>query len=320
MNPSFTVSWKIEGQQEGLLTCLAISPKGTRLVVASEDQDLLLVDVSDGRVLVKLDFEKQFSVLAVLWCSESNVIVGCSNGSLYDVCFKPTNRNCTVTMVAFLTPFNQQIRSLAFDPTRHLLAIGYSNMVALFIQEDPGHQYLHSEWKSLEVIKGPCNNESGLVHALLFYPTDKGTRNLLIGYAESGWNVWSNVGSVKRIGPDLHNVRRIGRASLASDKKSIAVSTLDQTIAIYALGEDGPILTSMKEFHYSDSANYSPIVPIALTPGGLTLGGTASGELPVIKGAQDDVSLMRHEEPNHVIRGIAVCRMLMLAIMRGLIE
>ncbi|KAG8714016.1 hypothetical protein FRC08_012483, partial [Ceratobasidium sp. 394] len=209
-------------------------------------------------------------------------------------------------MAPFLTPFNQQIWSLAFDSTRHLLAIGYSNTVALFTQENPGRQYLHSEWKPLEVVKGPCNNESGLVHALLFYPTDKGARNLLIGYAESGWNVWNNVGSVKQISQDLHNVCRIGWAVLASDEKSLAVSTLDQTIALYALGEDGPILTSMKEYPYSDSANYSPIVPIASTPNGLTLGGTASGELPVIEGTRGDVSIMRHEEPNHVIRAIAV--------------
>ncbi|KAG8701760.1 hypothetical protein FRC08_003913 [Ceratobasidium sp. 394] len=209
-------------------------------------------------------------------------------------------------MSPFLSPFSQQIRSLAFDPTRHILAVGYGNTVALFTNENPGRQYHHSDWRSLELIKGPCNNESSLVHALLFYPSQKNTRNLLIGYAESGWNIWSDVGSMKRISPESnHNVCRIGRAALAADEKSLAVSTLDRAIAIYALGDDGPILTSMKEFPYEDSTDYSPVVPIASTSNGLTLGGTGCRELPVIRGTQDDMSLMRHEEGNHVIRTIA---------------
>ncbi|KAG9096566.1 hypothetical protein FRC06_008529 [Ceratobasidium sp. 370] len=209
-------------------------------------------------------------------------------------------------MSPFLTPMSKQILSLAFDPMRHLLAVGYGNTVALFHQQSPGREYLHTEWKMLELIKGPCNNASGLVNVLLFCPIESGRQILLIGYAEAGWNVWSDIASVKRISPDHnHNVCRIGRAALGSDGRSIAVSTLDHAIVTYTLGREGPILASMKEFPYQDSAKYTPIVPIASTLDGLTLGGTASGQVPMIETGNGVMSLMRHESKTHLVREIA---------------
>lgn len=89
--PLYTPAWIVSGHQQQLITCLAISPVGTRLIVASEDDNLLLVNFDDGSVLGVLCFEHQFTVLAALWYSESNLIIGCSNGSLYDICFDPTN-------------------------------------------------------------------------------------------------------------------------------------------------------------------------------------------------------------------------------------
>ncbi|KAG8786171.1 hypothetical protein FRC12_016836 [Ceratobasidium sp. 428] len=305
---SFTVSWKLVGHQEGLLTCLSISPKATRLLVASADRDLLIVETNDGHVTIKLCFEKQFSVLDAFWYTETNAVCGCSNGSLYIMCVEPTDRKYLVTMSPFLNQFNQQIRSLAFDATRRILAVGYSNAVSLFTYETSDCQDPRSSWKPLDIIKGPCNNESALVNTLLFYPTEKGIRNLLVCYAEVGWTVWDDVSSVKQISPDLnHNVCRIGRATLTTDEKAIAISTLDHTIAIYALGDNGPITASMKEYPYDYKDEFSPIVPIASTQDGLTLGGTTCGELPVIENERGDISLMRHEEPCHVIRVIAVC-------------
>ncbi|KAG8782799.1 hypothetical protein FRC12_020409 [Ceratobasidium sp. 428] len=306
--PSYTTAWKITGQQQDLLTCLAISPNGEHLVVASEDRTLLLIDVKYGYILVKISFEDQFWVLCALWYCNWNVIVGCSNGSLYEICFKPTNNQYRVTMSPFLTPFNHQVRSLSFDPTQFLLAVGHGSTVELFSYLDSTNstdQSPQPEWEHFEVIKGPSNNESGLVNALLFYPTDENSQNLLIGYAEAGFGVWSGLASIKRISRVLNeNVCRIGRATLAADKKSLAVSTLDRTITTYRLGIDGPILGSMKVFPYEDDADYSPIVPVASTPDGLMLGGTTRGEVPMVQGSKGDVSLIQHEEAHHLIRVI----------------
>ncbi|KAG8723178.1 hypothetical protein FRC09_004424, partial [Ceratobasidium sp. 395] len=292
---SYSVVWKISGYQKGLLTCMTLSPSGARLAIGSEDQNLLLVDADVGRVLVELSFEDRFKALCAMWYAEHNAVVGCCNGGMYDVCFNPTNKERTVTMSPFLTPQNHQVRSLAYDPTRRILAVGYGSTVALYMYDNSA-----AKWEPLEIIKAPSDNEGGLVQAMFFYPTNKNTRDLFIGHAEQGWHLWSDVGTVRRVSPDSnHNVCRIGRASLANDEKSIVVSTLDHTIATYAIGGDGPILSSLKEYPYSDADDFSPVVPVASTPDGLTLGGTTHGEVPMIGGINGGMSLIRHGESRH---------------------
>lgn len=92
--PAYTTSWVVSDHQRKVITCLAIRPDGERLIVTSEDSNLLLIKLEDGSVLVTLCFENQFTVLSALWYSKSNVLIGASNGALYDVCFDPTNVSC----------------------------------------------------------------------------------------------------------------------------------------------------------------------------------------------------------------------------------
>ncbi|KAG8680958.1 hypothetical protein FRC08_015941, partial [Ceratobasidium sp. 394] len=265
------------------------------------DRNLLLVDAESGAVLVKLCFEGQSAVLCALWYSEDNVIVGCCNGYLYEVCFKPTNKEFTATMSPVLHRMSNQVRWLAFDAARRLLAVAYGNTVALYVQNNPGRLYLPSRWELLEVVKAPNNDPCGLVHAMFFYPTDKGANNLFIGYAKLGWNVWSGVATVARVSSDTnYNVCNIGRASLTGDQKSIVVSTLDHSIATYTLGNDGPNLSSFKEYPYKDVEDLSLVVPVASTSDGITLGGTTYGEVPMIEGTNGELSLIRHDCDNTV--------------------
>ncbi|KAG8700849.1 hypothetical protein FRC09_005717, partial [Ceratobasidium sp. 395] len=301
---SYTPAWKVPCRQSGLLTSIAASSTDARVAVALKSGDLLLIDIEDGTTLVDLSFETTCSVQTMDWYSESNVVVGCDNGSLYDVCFEPTNTQYSVTMCPVLAAFNHQIRLLAFDPDLGLLAVAYANMVELYVYKSKGKGH-ESTWDALEIIKGPHNNEDSLVNALLFYPSKRGTSNLFIGYAKAGWSVRSHSGPVKRISPDSsHNVCQIGSAALSHDKKQIAMSTLDHTIAVHALESDGPVLSSMKEVDYEDTAHISPIVPIAFTLDGLTLGGTACGDVVVFQDMDKELSLIRHEA-NHIIRVIA---------------
>ncbi|KAG8732660.1 hypothetical protein FRC10_000780, partial [Ceratobasidium sp. 414] len=142
---------------------------------------------------------------------------------------------------------------------------------------------------------------------MFFYPTHRGVNDLFIGYAKLGWNIWRDVATVARVSSDTnHNVCNIGRASLASNQKSIVISTLDHSIATYALGSDGPNLSSLKEYPYKDVEDLSLIVPVASTSDGVTLGGTTHGEVPMVEGASGELSLIRHEEADHLIRVIAL--------------
>ncbi|KAG8707826.1 hypothetical protein FRC08_000262 [Ceratobasidium sp. 394] len=209
-------------------------------------------------------------------------------------------------MSPFLALVNQRIRSLAFDPDQSLLAVAYGTMVALHVYTAKGCGQ-EPKWDVLELIKGPYNNEGSLINALLFYPTEGGSCKLFIGYTGAGWSVWHNRGSVKRVNPDLsHNVCRIGSAALSPNKRSVAISTLDDTVAVYALEGDGPVLASMKEFHLDNPTDITPIVPVSFTSGGLGLGGTACGNVLIVHSASDKTSLLRHEDGTHIIQAIAV--------------
>ncbi|KAG8787814.1 hypothetical protein FRC12_015249 [Ceratobasidium sp. 428] len=310
MQISYTPAWKVTRRQNGLLTSIAASSTSPRLTVMLKSGDLLLLDIENGSILVKLSFGTTCSVQSVIWYSNSNVLVGCDNGSLYDTCFEPTNTEYSVTMSPFLDVFNQQICLLAFDPDSGLLAVAYANMVALYAYKakDKGSEDKGSKptWDAIELIKGLYNNEDSLVNALLFYPLEYGSSSLFVGYAKAGWSVRSYSGSVKRVSPDSsHNVCRIGSTALSGNKKRIAILTLDRTIVVYTFESDGPLLSSMKEVDYEDSAEITPIVPIAFTSDGLTLGGTACGEVVVLQNMDEDTSLIRHEEANHLICVIA---------------
>ncbi|KAG8783896.1 hypothetical protein FRC12_019243 [Ceratobasidium sp. 428] len=303
MKLSYTPAWKLTRRQSGLLTSIAASPTHARLTVAEKSGDLLLLDIENGSIIVKLSFGAACSVQSMMWYSESNVLLGCDNGSLYDTCFEPANTQYSVTMSPLLAAFNQQIRLLAFDHDLGLLAVAYANIVALYVYKAKAKDR-EPTWDALELIKGPYNDEDGLVNALFFYPSETGSSNLFVGYAKAGWSIRSHSGFVRRVSPDLsHNVCQIGSVALSHNKDRIAITTLDRTIVVYALESDGPLLSSMKEFYYEDSATITPIVPVAFTPDGLTLGGTACGDVIVLQSTDEETSLIRHEA-NQIIRAI----------------
>lgn len=85
---------------------------------------------------------------------------------------------------------------------------------------------------------------------------------------------------------------------MSADKRSIAISTLDHSIVTYPLDKDGPILKSKKEFSTRDQTKWSPVVPVAMTSSGLTVGGTGKGEVPIICTGSDagEMSRIRHGE------------------------
>ncbi|KAG8703538.1 hypothetical protein FRC09_004105, partial [Ceratobasidium sp. 395] len=306
MRSSYNVSWKLCGRQDLLLTYLSFSPDGRRLASASEDRNLLLIDAERGDALVQLDFEGQTSVHCGLWSSNDNIVVGCCNGYMYEVCFNPTNKQYRVTMLPMLHRMPNQVRSIAFDPARRLLAVAHGNLVALYTQNTSLSQNLPSEWEFLEDIKAPSSGVGSLIQGIFFYLTTEGTSNLFIAYAELGWKIWRCAATVTWVSPDTsRNVCRIGRVSLAEDQKSVVISTLDHSIVVYALGSDGPILSSFKEYPYQDIEDMSLVVPVASTLDGSTLGGTTYGNVPMIEGANGEMSIIQHEETDHLIRVLA---------------
>ena len=96
---------------------------------------------------------------------------------------------------------------------------------------------------------------------------------------------------------------------------------------MYRMSDQGPLLASMTEYKTDANADWLPIVPVAFTAGGLAIGGTASGNVPLVEAKNGEVSLIQHgmlhllfyaepektnsaagyaEKASHIIRGLAV--------------
>ncbi|EUC67077.1 DnaK family protein, partial [Rhizoctonia solani AG-3 Rhs1AP] len=283
-----------------------ISPLGSRLMLASEDRTMVFVDMDGGNVLSVVSFEDQFAIMAAVWYSETNLIVGGCNGNLYYVCINPVLKAGVVTMMPFLSPFSQRIRNLALDTSNSILAVGYGNTVALHASNTVKGKVT---WRPIELIQGPAHNRSGLVNSLTFFPARNGSSQLLVAYAEAGWSIWNPCGTVRHINPAVHhNVCRVGRASLSIDRRMIIFSTLDRSVVTYPLNDDGPVLTGKKEYASGDRDTCSIVVPVEITPDGFLLTGTTLGEVSIIEvgdeSSQGNSTVIRHADETHLIRVI----------------
>jgi hypothetical protein len=83
---------------------------------------------------------------------------------------------------------------------------------------------------------------------------------------------------------------------LSPDEKSIAISTLDQSIVTYPLSDEGPVIEGMKEFTAVQLEEAAPIVPVGLTSEGHILGGSTTGDVSVISAESCELSSLSHSE------------------------
>lgn len=170
---------------------------------------MVLADFQDGTVLGVVSFEGQFFVLAAVWYSEHNLLIGGTNGLVYYVHIRTVrdlrykhriifadsyglntiqdNVNPRVTMSKVLPALPEQVRHIALDISKGLLAVGYGTSVALFTCKKASAEEPGPAWIQTELIQAPSHSRSGLVNGLLFFPTEDGPRRLLVAYAEAGW-------------------------------------------------------------------------------------------------------------------------------------
>ncbi|KAG9097332.1 hypothetical protein FS749_006574, partial [Ceratobasidium sp. UAMH 11750] len=171
------------------------------------------------------------------------------------------------------------IRALAFDPLRHILAVGCGAEVYIYSQSIVSGS---EEWNCVERIPGPVwEGNQGIVTALCFFDQSPDNCCLFVRHTMAGVCIWKSPGIYERT-PKAVNVSSIGSATIASDERFITISSLDQSIVTYALGPSGPVLHEQQEFPFHEQTDYSPIVPIALTSNNLIFKGTASGDIPIL--------------------------------------
>ncbi|KAG8781787.1 hypothetical protein FRC12_021510 [Ceratobasidium sp. 428] len=300
-NLSFTESWEIANQQSPHLTCVETSEQGQWVMSASEDGTVFFATVDSGVPAGIVDFGDHMFVLCATWRTGSAVLIGCTNGVLYELLINPKNTLHPASMYPLLGPLPQQIISIAIDNTglHTLLAVGYGSRTAVYAHTPPGH-----EWTKIKDIEGPSDDRSSLVNSLFFFGETE--RKLFVGYAEEGWGVWKYGGNtnMEYFSPThFPSICRIGQARLSPDRQSVSISTLDQSIATYKMSDRGPIPETIKAFPLQVPVSASPILPVAHTSTDLILGGTGAGDVPIVKSRHAAVPRL-HQGDGHLIRTI----------------
>ncbi|KAG9076179.1 hypothetical protein FRC06_009654, partial [Ceratobasidium sp. 370] len=280
MAQQFRNLWALSDLQKSLLTSVTVSPNGLWLMSTSQDKDMVFVDFHSGIVLGTVDLSSGcFHITSSVWRTDSRLYIGSSDGQAFQVDFDPTTP-CPISMRRLLKlPTDQKIpiRVLAFDSFRHIIAIGLGAEVHIYLQSTA---YDSGEWNCIERISGPCGGNQGIVTTLCFFGQSLANRCLFIGHAMAGFCVWRSPGNYEHT-PMGKNVSSMS-ATISSDERFIAISSLDQSIVTYPLGPDGPVLLDQREFPFREQTEYSPIVPIALTSNNLIFKGTASRDVPVL--------------------------------------
>ncbi|KAG8687607.1 hypothetical protein FRC08_011886 [Ceratobasidium sp. 394] len=256
--------WAISNLQKLLLTSVTVSPNGLWLMSALQDKDMAFVDFHSGAVVGTVDLS-DFHVTSGVWCTDGCLYIGSSDGRAFPLDFDPTvHPNQKMSICA-----------LAFNPLRHILAAGCGAEVYIYSQSIVSGS---EEWNCVERIPGPvCEGNQGIVTALCFFGQSPDNRCLFVGHAMAGFRIWKSPGIYEHT-PKAVNVSSIGSATISSNERFIAISSLDQSIVTYALGPSSPVLHEQREFPFHKRTDYSPIVPIALMSNNLIF----KGDVPIL--------------------------------------
>ncbi|KAG8714617.1 hypothetical protein FRC11_007775, partial [Ceratobasidium sp. 423] len=296
--PSFQDLWRITGHQTGLITCTEISPSGAWLATASQDSTLLFVDFKGGVPVAILELESRFDITATAWRSDSILVLGCSNGIIYQLTFDGTMKRPTA-MRTMLKLFDSPIRALDFDSVSDSLAVACGGEVSIFAHALQGNAEF---WDCIDQIIAPTGEAAGLVTALSFFRAESGRSNLFIGHAMAGWCIWTaprNYHRTSYVGNG--QACTIAAAAVAPSGLFIAISTLESSIVTYAIQDNALTLDSKREGIYQEATTSRRITPIAVAPSGLVMKGTIAGDIPMLDSAAGLLYSLHHGN-NQVIR------------------
>ncbi|KAG9097670.1 hypothetical protein FRC06_007325, partial [Ceratobasidium sp. 370] len=264
--------------QRATLTSVSVSTSGLALASASLDSNILFINFQTGQLLGVLDFKGHFYVTSLLWCTDSLLYAGCSNGVLYAIAYRPANKH-PIAMQSILNPFDNPITALALDPARNLLVVGSGGDTIIFSRPAHGAPV----WNLVDHVPPPAAGRHGLVTALGFWGSSLEGYQLFIGYAKAGFCVWYDPGNYRQTpyGGDV-SICSIGSAAISTDGKFVAIATLDHSVVIYPLQRTGLVIDRRQVVQNQEQAGYRPIVPIALMADKLILRGSTSGCIPVM--------------------------------------
>ncbi|KAG8692346.1 hypothetical protein FRC08_009835 [Ceratobasidium sp. 394] len=312
LRPSFIDCWTISGYQKSHISALERSPSGTWLLAASEDSTVLFLDFRSGWTIAKLTLDNsngRFEILCAIWCSDTILLVGGSNGMIYILEFQPQNDSNPISLREILSPMPDPVKRLALDASQTYLAVAYGTQVAIYHRAAAAG---FDSWTFHDRIPKPFDGEGALVHTMVFF--GPAPCSLLVAYSAAGISIWRSPQRVRHFDAErVPNVCRVGDVSLSADEHFIAMTTLDQAVVTYPMSHDGPCVEEMHVYEFPEKSRESPALPVALTPSNLVLSGTAVGDVAVVY-PNAALAFSLHQGKNHVIRAIATyCELIAVA-------
>ncbi|KAG9094068.1 hypothetical protein FRC06_011183 [Ceratobasidium sp. 370] len=109
---------------------------------------------------------------------------------------------------------------------------------------------------------------------------------LFIGHAKAGFCVWRSPRDFERIPYDMDKTTFLlsysGSAAFSPDGGFIAIATLDHSVVVYPLSQNGPLIHQQQVIQNKEHGGSQPIIPVALVSNNLVLRGSTSGKIPII--------------------------------------
>ncbi|KAG9094643.1 hypothetical protein FS749_012090, partial [Ceratobasidium sp. UAMH 11750] len=208
----------------------------------------------------------------------------------------PTEKQVKLALIVheFISP----VCAIAFNADEKLLALGYSNYVAIWRKVMVRRVI---RWESLGCFRIQPDETPAVINSLHFFGPDK---HLFVG-SKSGSGIWSLKGGLTPLDDQTEMSCKIGNLVLASDDSMIVVSTLDQSILIYPFSPQCPITTLARKYLLESGqewGTFEPYTPVALLKNRTVVCGTLDGTVAMLK--YDGQCLQKLTRVAHCTRAI----------------
>ncbi|KAG2744846.1 WD40 repeat-like protein, partial [Suillus brevipes Sb2] len=286
------------------VTCLAFTPPGDLLASGGDDGNIILWDVSLGKILHRITTRCPITSLA--WDPSEwrrRLFVGGADGLLAIMeNFKEQEPVDTI-----LTGVKAPVYAITIDPYTGHVAIALGSEVHIAKQLEnrkyatfkilPMPQELPSPQKRSKTLDNRVR-----ARALTFKNSG---RELVATYLNHGIVCWhiENESSVQRwrISP-IHGHQLIGHAALSPDESSVLLSNLSDGLDLYTVGRNHP--RQSYKFPYSGKANV-PVQVAFIESGQAVLSGSPDGNVHVWDVASaESRQVLEHEDC--VVQAVAV--------------
>ncbi|KAG1842000.1 WD40-repeat-containing domain protein, partial [Suillus tomentosus] len=262
------------------ITCLAFAPQGDLLASGGDDGNIILWDVSLGKILHRITTSRPITSLA--WDPSEwrrRLFVGGADGLLAIM----ENFKEQEPVDSILTGVKAPVYAITIDPyTGHVaIALGSEVHVAKALENRK-----YATFKILPMppelpsSQKPSKTLDNRVRARALTFKNCG-RELVVTYLNHGVVCWhvENDSSVQRwrISP-IHGHQLIGHAALSPDESSVLLSNLSDGLDLYTVGQNHP--QQSYKFSHSGKANV-PVQVAFIEHGQAVLSGSPDGNVHV---------------------------------------